>query len=119
MEKIKKVVKLENLPPEAFKALYKKYPDGWKDHVKKITKPNGEYFYAISIDTSDASYMAKVSVKVDSKSDVEKLNFDFVDKMAEREAAKHSKGEADDGDDSNDMEFPDDDEEDSVDDDED
>lgn len=102
MEKIKKVVKLENLPPEAYEALNKKYPEGWKDYVKKITKPNGEYFYAINIDTQDASYLVKVSVKIDSKSDVEKLNFDYVDKMAEKEAAKHSKSEGDDDDDSHD-----------------
>lgn len=98
MEKIKKVIKLEDLPPEGFAALNKKYPEGWKDYVKKVTKPNGEYFYAINIDTKDASYLVKVSVKIDSKSDVEKLNFDYVDKMAEREAAKHSKSEGDDDD---------------------
>lgn len=102
--RIKKVVKLENLPAEAFEALDEKYPEGWKDHVKKITKPNGDHFYAISIDTENASYMVKVSVQVDSKTEVEKLNFDYVDKMAEKEAAKHSKSDNSD-DDSADVEF--------------
>ncbi len=90
MEKLKKVVKLEDLPPEGIKALYKKYPDGWKDYVRKITKPSGEFFYAINVDTDTISYLVKVNVKVDSKSDLERLEDEFADKNAEREAENDS-----------------------------
>ncbi len=90
MEKIKKVVKLEDLPSDGIKALYKKYPEGWKDYVRKITKPSGEFFYAINVDTDTISYLVKVNVKVDSKSDVERLEDDYSDKNAEREAENDS-----------------------------
>jgi hypothetical protein len=86
MEKIRKVVKFEELPQEALQALAKKYPDGWKDFVRKITKPSGDFFYAIDVDTENASYLAKVNVKIDSKSDVEKIHESFIDKDAEKEA---------------------------------
>lgn len=86
MERIKKVIKFEDLPPDAMQALAKRYPDGWKDFVRKVTKPNGDFFYAIDIDTDNASYLAKVNVKIDSKSDVEKITESFIDKEAEKEA---------------------------------
>jgi len=93
MEKVKKVVKIEDLPAEAMQALTKKYPDGWKDYVRKISKPNGEYFFAIDVDTETASYLVKVNVKVDSKSDVEKIQESFIDKEAEKEAETDAREE--------------------------
>jgi hypothetical protein len=93
MEKVKKVIKFEELPQEASLALAKKYPDGWKDFVRKITKPNGEFFYAIDIDTENASYLVKVNVKIDSKSDVEKMSESFIDKDAEKEAETDAQDE--------------------------
>jgi hypothetical protein len=86
MEKIKKVIKFEELPSDALQALAIKYPDGWKDFVRKVIKPNGDFFHAIDIDTENASYLVKVNVKIDSKSDVEKINESFIDKDAEKEA---------------------------------
>ena len=86
MEKIKKVVKIEDLPEDGLRALYRKYPDGWKDYVRKVTKPSGDFFYAINVDTDSISYLVKVSVKVDSKSDLERLEDEFADKNAEKEA---------------------------------
>lgn len=94
MEKIKKVVKLEDLPEDGFKALYKKYPEGWKDYVRKITKPSGDFFYAIDIDTDTISYLVKVPVKIDSKTDIERLEEEFTDKNAEKEAENDSSLEA-------------------------
>jgi hypothetical protein len=94
MNKIKKVVKFEDLPSDAMEAISKKYPDGWKDFVRKVTKPNGDFFHAIDIDTADASYLVKVNVKIDSKSDVEKMTESFIDKDAEKEAETDSQEEA-------------------------
>lgn len=93
MEKVKKVVKMEDIPSEAMEALLKKYPDGWKDFVKKISKPNGEFFFAVDVDTETASYLVKVNVKVDSKSDVEKIHDSFADKEAEKEAENDAQEE--------------------------
>ena len=90
MERIKKVVKLEDLPRDGVRALLKKYPEGWKDFVRKITKPSGDFFYAINVDTDDVSYLVKVNVKVDSKGDLERLEEEFTDKNAEKEAENDS-----------------------------
>ncbi|MBN1988655.1 MAG: hypothetical protein JW783_04630 [Bacteroidales bacterium] len=43
----------------------------------KITKPNGDYFYAITMDTPDASYLIKVNVKIDTKPKDEDDEKDF------------------------------------------
>ncbi len=47
--------------------LKKKYPFGYQDYVIKVTKPNGDYFYAVTLDTDDASYLVKVNVKIDTR----------------------------------------------------
>ncbi len=90
MNKINKVIKFEDLPNKAIKALIKKYPDGWKDHVRKITKPSGDFFYAINVDTKEISYLVKVNVKVDSKREIEKLEDHILDSKAEKAAKGHS-----------------------------
>lgn len=102
MEKIKKVVKLEDLPADGIKALYKKYPEGWKDYVRKITKPSGDFFYAINVDTDSISYLVKVAVKIDSKTDLERLEDEFSDKNAEKEAENDSSADDDSSDDDDD-----------------
>ncbi len=101
MEKINKVVKFEDLPEDALKALALKYPDGWKAYIRKITKPNGKYFHAINVDTKKVSYLVKVDVKIDIDSELEKMVDDFIDLNAEKEAENHSRedGEQDDKDD--------------------
>lgn len=95
MDKIKKVVKLEVLPRDGIKALMKKFPDGIEDHVRKITKPNGDFFYAVDVDTKTVSYLVKIDVEVDFNSEEDKIDLDFLDERAEREAQNHSKSEGD------------------------
>lgn len=79
MTKKRVVTSFEKLSPDVFKAIVAKYPDGWTNHVMRINKPNGEFFHAITIDTEDTSYLIKVNVKVDSKSDLEKEEEDTRD----------------------------------------
>jgi hypothetical protein len=95
MNKINKVIKIEDLPDKAIKALIKQYPEGWKDHVRKITKPNGDFFYAINVDTKEISYLVKVNVKVDSKREIEKLEDYLIDEKAENAAKSHSGDDTD------------------------
>ena len=66
------VTSIDKLTPDVLEAIYKKYPDGWVNHIKRIDKPNGEFFHAFTIDMPDISYLVKVNVKIDSKSDLEK-----------------------------------------------
>lgn len=67
MNNRKKVIThLNNLPPEVLEALHNKYPDGYMNYVFKVTKPNNDFFYAVTVDTEDTSYLVKVNVKIDN-----------------------------------------------------
>ncbi|MDD3567464.1 MAG: hypothetical protein PHT92_03600 [Bacteroidales bacterium] len=67
MNKKKLVISYKNLSPELIALVKKKYPHGYHDHVIKVTKPNNDFFYAITLDTDEASYLIKVNVKIDTK----------------------------------------------------
>jgi hypothetical protein len=67
MEKRKLVVNFKNLSPELLALVKQKYPYGYQNHVIKVTKPNNEFFHAITLDTEDSSYLIKVNVKIDTK----------------------------------------------------
>ncbi len=67
MDKKKLVVSYKNLSDELLELFKKRYPHGYLDQVIKVTKPNNEYFHAVSLETEDASYLVKVNVKIDSK----------------------------------------------------
>ncbi len=67
METRKKViVHINNISPEVMEIVHEKYPDGYQDRVFKVTKPNGDFFHAITVDTEDTSYLIKVDVRIDS-----------------------------------------------------
>ena len=95
MNKINKVIKYKDLPVEAMEALEDKYPEEWQDHVRKITKSNGDSFYAINVDTPKVSYLIKVDVKVDSSGEMEILDDQIIDKKAEKAAESHSRDDGD------------------------
>ncbi|MCD4681709.1 MAG: hypothetical protein K8R86_00385 [Bacteroidales bacterium] len=99
-KKIRKVIKFEDLPEDALEELSEEYPDGWKDHVKKIVKPNGDTFHAINLELENVSYLVKIEVKVDAKSD--KLDESILDKEAEKEAIKDAKEDIEQGEGDND-----------------
>lgn len=67
MDKKKLVISYKNLTPELITLVKKKYPYGYLNSVIKVTKPNNEFFYAITLDTDDTSYLIKVNVKIDTK----------------------------------------------------
>ncbi len=66
MTKIKKIASIEKLPEDVLDALQERYPEGWEGEMRKITKPNNDYFYAIELDYEDVSYMVKVPFDIDS-----------------------------------------------------
>jgi len=68
------VVSYNQLTPELIEQLNEKYPLGWRNFIIKVEKGNGDFFYAIMLDTEEVSYLIKVEVKVDSdfNDDVEK-----------------------------------------------
>lgn len=69
------VVSFENLKPEILQAVMKKYPQGYANHVFKVTLPNNNFFHAITVDTEDASYLIKVKVKLDKAEKLEEELF--------------------------------------------
>jgi hypothetical protein len=87
--KKKLVVSYKNLSPELVALLKETYPKGYSDYLIKVNKGNGEFFYAITLDTEAADYLVKVDVKIDSEiEEVEKALFeqhddDFSDDSAE------------------------------------
>jgi hypothetical protein len=66
MDKKKVITHYNSLAPEVLEALREKYPDGHMHHVFKVTKPNNDFFYAVTVDTEDTSYLIKVDVKIDN-----------------------------------------------------
>ena len=71
MEKRRLVVSYKNCPEDVLEAIKKKYPNGYNDYVMKVQKPNNDFFYAITVDTADASYLVKVDVKIDNLTEEE------------------------------------------------
>jgi hypothetical protein len=63
------ITHINNLPQEVLEALMEKYPQGYQEYMFKVTKPNGDFFYAVTLDTSDTSYLVKVDVKIDNVND--------------------------------------------------
>lgn len=55
---------------EAFAA---KYPKGFSDYLTdlvKYPKPDGTSFYAVTVETAEATYLVKINVKTDDLEDV-------------------------------------------------
>ena len=68
------VVSYANMSPELAAAFKEKYPKGYADYmgdIFKVDKPNGDFFYAVSIEIPEAIYLVKIDVKVDDYEDVE------------------------------------------------
>lgn len=79
MERKRLIVQYNNLPPGVLEAIQKKYPLGWSNYVIKVETSNNNFFYAITVDTPEASYLVKVNVKIDQVVDEEKESVDSDD----------------------------------------
>jgi len=67
MERKRLVVNYNNVSTDVMEAIRKKYPLGYTNHVIKVQTKGEDFFYAITVDTDDASYLVKVPVKIDTK----------------------------------------------------
>ncbi len=73
-QKKRAVVSYANMSAELAAAFKEKYPKGYADYmgdILKIDKPDGTFFYAISLEIPDAIYLIKIDVKIDDYEDVE------------------------------------------------
>lgn len=67
MERKRLVVSYNNVSTDVLEAIRKKYPLGYTNHVIKVKTKGQDFFYAITVDTENASYLVKVPVKIDTK----------------------------------------------------
>lgn len=68
------VISLEKMPPEVVAAFNEKYPGGITDceeDIEQYPKPNGELFYAVTIELPNDIYLVKIPVEIDSLDDVQ------------------------------------------------
>ena len=74
-EKRRAVISFENMSEELAAAFSEKYPKGYADYfhdLVKYDKPNGDSFYAVTIEITDAIYLVKIKVKTDDAEDIER-----------------------------------------------
>ena len=95
------VTSLEKLTPELLEALKARYPYGFTDHMIRIDKPTGEFFYAVTLETEDTIYLVKVNVKIDTKTEEELEKDIFADDDGDDDEIKGAEeiADTDDGDD--------------------
>ncbi|MBK7027924.1 MAG: hypothetical protein IPH45_01355 [Bacteroidales bacterium] len=80
-ERKKLIINYQSASPELMEAIRKKYPLGWVNHTFKVKTGADSFFFAITVDTDEASYLIKVPVKIDNKS--EKDDEDFFDESTD------------------------------------
>jgi hypothetical protein len=75
--KKKLVVSYKNLSPELVALLKETYPKGYSEDLIKVNKGNGDFFYAVTLNTEAADYLIRVDVKIDSEiEEVERALFE-------------------------------------------
>ncbi|MBR1517523.1 MAG: hypothetical protein IJ620_05215 [Bacteroidales bacterium] len=80
--KKKLIISYKNLSDD-LKLLFKDaYPDGYKEYIQTIRKPNGEPLFVVPLETDDTSYLVKFDAKIDTlqAEDLEKDIFGTEDK---------------------------------------
>ena len=73
--KKRSVISYANQSSELMEAFKEKYPRGYSDYMSdvfKVDKPDGSFFYAVSLEVPDAIYLVKVDVKIDDYEDLER-----------------------------------------------
>lgn len=81
--KKRRVVSYENMDEVLRAAFDEKYPKGLSDYLpdaNRYDKPDGTFFYAVTIETPDTIALIKVNVNIDAAEDIESwLNSDGED----------------------------------------
>ncbi len=61
------IISYKNLPEELQEQLKAQHPDGFTDHMIRIDKGPGDFFYAVILETEEINYLVKIDVKIDSE----------------------------------------------------
>lgn len=67
--KKRSIVSLNALSLELQEMVKAAYPGGFTDSMIRVDKPNGDFFYAVTFETEEISYLVKIDVKIDDLSD--------------------------------------------------
>lgn len=73
--KKRRVVSFENMDEVLKAAFEEKYPKGFSDYLpdlNKYDKPDGTFFYAVTVETEDTIALIKIQVKTDAAEDIER-----------------------------------------------
>ena len=84
--------------------LIKKYPEGYGNFIVRYPKPNGEYFFAVPLETKDANYLIKVEVKIDTVITEDEFDKHFGDVVSEEDSKVIREATAPDAEDTDDDE---------------
>ena len=74
-KKKRAVVSYENMSSELAAAFAEKYPKGYNDYLPDLTKypkPDGSFFYAVTVEIPDAIYLVKIKIKTDNIDELER-----------------------------------------------
>lgn len=69
--KKRSIVSFNTLPVELQEKIKVAYPAGFTDSMIRVDKPNGDFFYAVTFETEQISYLVKIDVKIDELTDEE------------------------------------------------
>ncbi len=78
------VISYDNMSAELQAAFKEKYPKGYADYMGdlfKVDKPDGSFFYAVSVEIPDAIYLVKMQVNIDDYENAEDDLFNSDDEV--------------------------------------
>lgn len=90
--KKRRVVSYENMDEVLKAAFEEKYPKGFNDYLpdlNKYDKPDGTFFYAVTVETEDSIALIKIQVETDDAEDIER----WLDSDSEEEEDNDSTGD--------------------------
>lgn len=78
MEKKRRLISMDKIPMEIYTEFQKRYPNGYKRFIQKITNHKNEVLHCVPVETEDSLWMIKVNFK--KNGDMEKITMpDFDD----------------------------------------
>lgn len=93
------VANFHNLTPEQQEAVKELYPHGFTEVMTRIDKPNGDFFYVVPYETDDTSYLVKIDVKIDDRSEEDEEKDYYDEEIKGADELQDDSGNDDDRDD--------------------
>lgn len=78
------IVSYKNLSEQLKELFMERYPDGYKEHIQRFEKPNGEVIFVVPMETDDTVYMIKFDVKIDTTYTDDDSEKDYFDEEVEK-----------------------------------